>query len=522
MDGFARARTITQYLAPNRAAHQDGYVTIMTSLLLIPMMIFAAFAVDVGGWYAAGHETQAAADAAALAGVPFLPNESEAEQIALDTAAKNGYPDQPGCDGAVAECNPTMFPQVIVDRVAPGTLEVNIFTEGDVFFGRVVMDPIPIHRYAVAQNAKPLVMGNPTSALGSGTEESAGVQSNFFLRAMAECEPRSTGDFIGAGGGCPNRNPNYREEGHTFIVEVPTAGSYTVQARTTCAEFRGDQANASMRFRFFDSDGTPYDDSDNVQVPPLAETVVPRPPTSICPLDGSGWTPDNDPAPWIDIASVYTPGRYILQAKNPEQRQKVRSLYSLRVVPSGGSTTCSRIGSSGTSGCPNIIPKDYLTVFTASGMFPGGDATRAELFLAEVSDIHAGETMLVELFDPADGIDYLRFVDPHGNYANVSWYGIDCRRYSYRCDRADIGSPTARVSQTCGGISCIKQAGGISFQDRTILIEIPLDSDYECARPAGQPVDCWWKVEYFDEDGRMFETTTWGVNVTGNPVSLIE
>ncbi|MEZ5226562.1 MAG: pilus assembly protein TadG-related protein [Acidimicrobiales bacterium] len=46
---------------------QAGYVLATTALLLIPLMIFAALAVDVGGWYAQATQAQRAADAAALA-----------------------------------------------------------------------------------------------------------------------------------------------------------------------------------------------------------------------------------------------------------------------------------------------------------------------------------------------------------------------------------------------------------------------------------------------------------------------
>jgi hypothetical protein len=492
----------------------------------MPLMIFAALAVDVGAWFVRADKAQSAADAAALAGVVWMPDTARATQAALDVAARNGFVDQAGCSGSPTACNPTSYPQVVVSRVDNQQLRVDIFTAADLYFGAVVgPDHVRIQRNAVAEYILPVPLGNPTSALGMGTDASSGgVVSNYWLRAMTECESRQTGDFIGAGGACPtNTNPNHRDEGHTFILDVPVTGSYEVQARTTCAEFGGDQANASMRFRLFDADSTAYDDNDNVLQPPLSEVTVPRPSTAICPVDGSGWTRTNDPAPWVTVGTVSAAGRYVLQAKNPGYNANIRSLYSLRIVPAGsaGSWSCSRIGAAGTSGCPNIFAKDYLTAYTHAQMFPGGTMGLAQLYLAEIDDVHAGKTIQVELFDPADGIDSVRIVDPSGSYVDFSWYSVDCLLYGHLCARGDLGTPSAPIQQDCSGVPCLRQATGISFQDRTLKLIIPLTSGYACQQVVGQPENCWWKVEYQDSDANANETTTWGVTLSGDPVHLI-
>ncbi len=504
--------------------NDDGYVAAMTSLLMVPLMVFAAFAVDIGAWYVRGQQAQVAADAASLAGVALLPDFNEAKQVALDTAARNGYLDQPGCDGTAAACTPTSFPQVVVEQLASTVLEVTIFTEAEVYLGQVVLDDeIDVTRFAVAESLPPVPMGNPSSTLGGGSDEVADIVSNFWLRAMPECEPRSTGDLIGSGGNCSgNANPNHRPEGHTFVVDVPVAGSYDIQARITCAEFGGDQANAPMTFTLYDTDSTPFDDNDNVTGSPLAVNTIDRPDTAICPDDGSGWSRTLDPAPWVNIHTVGDAGRYVLQAKNPAFAAANRSLYSLRVVPSGLDLACSRVGPSGTAGCPTILAKDYLTTYTNAELFPGGTIGQAQLYLAEIDDRHAGNIMEVELFDPADGVDEVRIVAPDGSYADVPWYSIDCLQFGYDCGRGDLGSPAVPISQTCGGDPCIRQDTGISFQDRTIRIEIPLPTTYQCVYPAAEPRDCWWRVEYRDLDLDTNETMTWSVQVLGDPIRLVE
>lgn len=496
-----------------------------TAMLLIPLMIFTALAVDVGAWYLRGHQVQVAADAAAMAGAPLLPNFNGAKAVALETAARNGYVDQPGCDGAVDACVPTSFPQVIVTRVGLNSVEVTILSTAPVYFGQVVMsDDIEITRFARAEMIPPVPLGNPTSILGGGAEDALGETPNYWLRAMPECEPRSTGDFIGSSGAClGNVNPNHRPEGHTFIVDIPTSGVYRIQTRLTCAEFGGSQANASMRFRLFDIDNTPYDDNDNVLNPPIAETVVARPDVAICPADGSGWTPLIEPAPWVTISTVAQPGRYVLQAKNPDYVAASRSLYSLRVVPGAAEVICSRIGPSGSSGCPAILAKDYITSYTHAQMFPSNSIGQAQLYLAEIVEGHAGNTVEVDLFDPADGVDEMRIVDPHGNYADLSWYTIDCVEFGYGCGSGgDIGSRNNMRTQTCSGDPCLKQESGVSFQDRTVRVVIDLPSNYQCATPPSEPINCWWKVEYRDQDVDANETMTWAVRVLGDPVRLTE
>jgi hypothetical protein len=151
-----------------------GYILPTSAMLLLPMMIFAALAVDVGSWYAEAGLTQRAADAAALAGVPLLAEAPDAVAMAKEVAARNGYQDQPGCD--VMPCTPTLLPQVVVTRVDINQLRVDIYTEMGLMLGKVVSDdPIPLHRTAIAEHAPSVPLGNPTSMLGGGTDEASGA-----------------------------------------------------------------------------------------------------------------------------------------------------------------------------------------------------------------------------------------------------------------------------------------------------------------------------------------------------------
>ena len=53
----------------------------MSALLMLPLLAFAGFAVDIGYWYTHANRMQRAADAAALAGVVWMPNDEKAETV---------------------------------------------------------------------------------------------------------------------------------------------------------------------------------------------------------------------------------------------------------------------------------------------------------------------------------------------------------------------------------------------------------------------------------------------------------
>ena len=70
---------------------ESGFVMVFVALMLTVMLVFAAFTIDFGSWYTRSAELKRAADAAALAGVVWMPELDQAQQYALATAAKNGF-----------------------------------------------------------------------------------------------------------------------------------------------------------------------------------------------------------------------------------------------------------------------------------------------------------------------------------------------------------------------------------------------------------------------------------------------
>ncbi|MGH1493256.1 MAG: pilus assembly protein TadG-related protein, partial [Acidimicrobiales bacterium] len=139
---------------------ESGFVLAQTALLLIPLLIFAAFATDIGSWYVEGQRVQRAADAAALAGVAHMPDSVAAEQAAREVAARNGFLDATPNDNTDFETGPV--PQVRFSTINGEAVDVEIRTEADAFLGQLVIDSIDVERYAIAEYVQPVHLGNPT------------------------------------------------------------------------------------------------------------------------------------------------------------------------------------------------------------------------------------------------------------------------------------------------------------------------------------------------------------------------
>ena len=69
----------------------------MTSLCLLPLMVFAAFGVDLASWYSRISYLQKSADAAALAGTVWMPEINERHRVACESLPENGVTGAPDC-----------------------------------------------------------------------------------------------------------------------------------------------------------------------------------------------------------------------------------------------------------------------------------------------------------------------------------------------------------------------------------------------------------------------------------------
>jgi hypothetical protein len=164
---------------------ERGYVLVTIALVLPVLLAFAAFTVDIGLFYSKANKVQRATDAAALAGVVFLPDLARATQAAHDAAKLNGFEDTA---------------QVIVTQGdTPHRLQVRI-TDPDVktIFGKLITDHISINRQSLAEFVGNIPLGSPYNAIGTGGlagyEFVAGAKQNFWLSVNGYCAAKEDGD----------------------------------------------------------------------------------------------------------------------------------------------------------------------------------------------------------------------------------------------------------------------------------------------------------------------------------------
>ena len=134
-----------------------------------------------------------------------------------------------------------------------------------------------------------------------------------------------------------------------------------------------------------------------------------------------------------------------------------------------------------------------------------------KFYLAQVDETAAGKTIEIDLFDPGDvgGNATLKVLSPYNNtqsYATFS-YTTDANCISGNSDACSSAS-TDHITTAVNGSS--------SFNNTWIKILVKVQTDYGTA-PLWQ--GGWWQIEYNVGSGN--DTTTWQVNILGNPVHLI-
>jgi hypothetical protein len=503
--------------ARQRAADERGNVLIMSALLMVPLLIFVGFAIDVGSWYARASRIQRAADAAALAGVIWMPDFEKAEEVALETARRNGFVS--GEDGITITVSP--------DPSSSRRLRVAIDDATvETYFASMVTDSIEIGRRAIAEYVLPVPLGSPTNHFGTGdllAKMGRGGSEYLWASVNGYCTDKVDGDRVlsryfgnrtnySCAGTSGVENQEYRAEGYTYYVEVPEGRPSPITLAIYDAPYfrnGGDspdlplayQSNVSTdidtTFTLFAPDGTPFDDADN-------------PVYSGC---GTGSTnprtfDTNDasvfdyafgsPAPqrWTRFCTLglsAPAGKYLLRVKTvgPQPNSTGSNQFSLLARLGTGSFCDSRV----TPGCPRIYGKDDMSVFA------GNRDSTGEFYLTQVERIHAGKQMLIRLWDPGEGGSYIEILDPAGNV----------KPFRYRIDGGDFTTSTQTRLDVSGAAGTPNNFNGRSVELLVSLVgyDPPATND-------------WWKIRYRFGGSTVTDRTTWSVEIIGDPVHLVE
>jgi Flp pilus assembly protein TadG len=502
---------------------EHGFVAVFLALILTIMLVFAAFTVDFGSWYTRSAELKRAADAAALAGVVWMPEFDQAQQYALATAAKNGFVN--------GQNNIT----VTVDDIPNNNRQLKVTirdNKAKQFFSKLVTNSQSIGRSSLAEYVLPVPLGSPKNTFGTGDILSGTDKENFWAAVSGYCSGHESGDkklskyesystssstSACQSTGSPSSDDDYDPEGYLYAIDLPQDstslkldvydGEYNQDGTTVPQD--GELVNnqtITTTYKLYDRNPTPLDLSNLTLLNTINVTT-----------NSSSYKNQ-----WVRLNTWTNPkaGQYyvrVLTNNGGTETTNSRGSngFGLRAFTGSSFATCTTISGSANyaANCPQVHAVSDMSIFAnLSG-------TTADFYLAQIDPIHAGKTMRINLFDSGEGASSLQILDPNGNPSAFSW--------STPCNPPT--PPTGSCSGTASGASPLLDVSGTGTQpytglqstskynDRFITIDIPLPSNYSTVY--GGKV--WWKVRY-NVGSSATDRTTWSVNIVGDPVHLLQ
>lgn len=491
-----------------RARGQRGYIMVTFGLLLVPLLLMVGLSVDVGYWYDRSSTIQKAADAAALAGVVWLPNFEKAEDYAEEAAERNGFKD--GGDISVS-----------VTRVADEDSQLRVTIDdkrvGSFFYENLGGRSIGLTRSGTAEYVLPVPLGSPENQFG-GVEgesedpgdEAPGLWGNIHGYGTDNYKgdaytPKCRGDD-----NCSSdQNPDHRTSGYRYAIDVPKGGveGLDVQIYDPTFEDRGSDESVETGDRQYKSG----DSTTNWTLKKSAGAILDVdnyvPMTSADCSGGPGsWSFTSGPhaeAPineWSSICKIggdVDEGRYILQVQTDDEGSTANR-YAVRVKSDGSEQA-------------QVSAYGDMSMYNNIAAGSGGSSAISEFYLAKIAPEHKGKTLELNLYDPGEvsgGDGTMRVLDNDGNVASECVASSDSSDRTF--ENGDTLSP-CEFKTAVGGES--------KFNGYWVKLLISIPNDYACDEDAIP--GCWWKMQY-DIEGQGNDTTTWSARVIGDPVHLVE
>jgi len=536
-------RTVTSTDSrPGRTYGERGQTLVLVALGLFVIVGMAALVVDLGYWYFHAGRIQRAADAAAMAGVVYMPGEfsPNAQQVAQNVAADNGFSSSnPNYTIAVNRVNgqPQELSVSITDKSVPG------------FFARVFgLKSIIETRSAVAQYNPSIPLGSPENSFGTGNLSlGTGSPSNIWAAVNGYCTSKENGDqflsyldatWNGNAWTCPAvpskpavLNTEYSPSGYYYDIVTPTAtgtlgSAISVQAYDPAYMTSGCSQSPDIALGGASSTVTTGYALYYAQVPSDHSQDLIQP---------QGYNPNNNNPAVFATNQASTCAQWTTLftipagAPNGEYRLKVytqagqansdgSNSYALRVYSTPTFSRCTTITGLGWSSptCPTIHGESALSVYANQNGATGS------FYLAAINAQYAGHTMQVNLFDPGEGDHFIQVLDPDGNAVKFTYQTTDDNTGCPDCGSnigfqpysgSSSGSPGLDVSGT------IQPPQGVDsnsiYNDRHVQLTIQVPANY-AADNGG-----WWSIKYTAQSGTITDRTTWSVAVLGAPVHLV-
>jgi Flp pilus assembly protein TadG len=559
----AGADPIGEDASAQAALKQAGQIVVIFALMLTALIGLVGIAIDTTYAWRESLRVQRAADAAALAGVVYMPGDQDtAFSTATDAAQRNGF---------AVVANVTSVVPSGADN--PRELDVTISTSVPTFFSRI----FGINTFTVARESKavyvtPVPMGSPLAYYGvyalcevsvtpcgaepttteTGSPANIGVSiasQGFYGAVLGEGSNKGNGDAFNPyydNYNSTSLNDQYTSDGIRYEIKAVSSGSVYIFDPLFCATASksvagsGGHAGAGDHWLKFGSNpnNTPngentyftlYDTLNLPLAPGVWHNVAHDYEINPVQVDKDNATYGNtsdygsysdgaappssshdchaDPHhnKWVLLGSVTAGHTYSLQVTttdpaNPAANRTQAFENNFSLAVTGTNNTIHGTGSMVT----------YANV----------DSGSQEFYLAQIDRLAgAGKTVEIDLFDPGDtsNADWLQIeVDsPTGwKFTNFSYTGTDPSgttksNSNTNCIQTQGGTGTAPSG-------CSDTIGSFSYQDVWVSIMIPLPTSY--GTPSLQNSG-WWKIKYTVNGGN--DTTTWEVSIRGNPVHLI-
>ena len=565
------------YRRRTRVKGERGYVLIMAALLLLPLLAFTGFAVDVGSWYTYANRMQRAVDAAALAGVVWMPNDEKAEQVALETAKANGF------DDAAADIVVTVTP------VGNRRLRVYIHdTSVTMFFSSLFINNVDIERQALAEYVQSVPMGSPDNSLGNDPERwsASGYNRPYYWLNVAS--PDSTkvngdqytaGDCSGSYTGCSgSTNLNYSEDGYFYRLTVdskPASGDLRIQAFDPAFLDVGNTCSTGANLP---TAGTAW----NTQAATLVSQGAPANAATRYAAGNNEWCTADSDQQGNEIRTTYivrspdsTP---FDNSDNPVICTKTFSPYDESVYTLLNQADGYKDGNIGYENMPfvnhfrrwvdlcqvswgQVVVGDYLLQITSTADLSNPPSSLVNFDATNTTGGYNKFSLRAGFGDPStatfpNGINF--FADGRlPIYVNQAGSGTVTNFYLARIvpeyagqilelelfDVADganasltIVPPADQTGTAIGGCTFIRDAAppvvttsstctqsGLTnalYNGRSLTAQIPLPENYGCN--AGSDLGCWFKINLDFGSGSPTDQTTWSARVRGDPVRLVE
>ena len=555
-----------------KSRRERGVVLVWFALMLIVLMGFAGFAVDLSNWWLQAERLQRAADSGAHAGVVYLPADmTGATSTARAEVVKNGYQlNGSGANATVA----------VSQEANPNQLRVAITSQVSTFFVKLLgVDTVTLTREAVAEYIAPVPMGSPENKLGNDPAR-GDVDAQLWVNVAAPNSTKGSGDRHQAKrcgtsvSGCTNtvlpgiQNDEYAFEGYLFSLKVknrPSGQPLNVQVYDPAFAYVGDKCETNIatyptaaqldQLRTWYGNDAPQryaggltswcTGDQDIGGRDNKTTFIVREP------DDSPWDDTNNPIvcsvtmPSWDLSSgdsIYT---RLYNERNQTRDGKAPWIFS--ELFRQNVTICSipaaqvllgeyilQIRSNATSAAPDEYNSSVNTgghnrMSIQVGFGASGPTT------TNGSNVTINARGRLPIYANANGADtnfFLARILPFdaGRTLRISLYDI-----------SDVGdSGTMRIvpptefgsnfsgcrfandinkSMTFNASTCTLTVPNGYYNERTVTVDIPIPTNYTCS--SSQNSGCWIKV-LASFNGAVQDTTTWSAAILGNPIRLIE